>query len=674
MASIWGELKRRNVIKVAAAYAVVGWLLLQLTDVLISLLNLPDWLGQVSFFFILIGFPLALVLAWAFELTPEGLKREKDVDPATRAASTTGQKLNYTIIVLLAAAVIVLAVDDFVLVDNATEAGGPRNSIAVLPFSNESAAEENAEFFANGIHDEVLTQLSRIRALKVISRTSVMEYRDTTKNLREIGAELGVATILEGRVQRAGDRLRINVQLIDTASDEHLWADIYDRQLTAEDIFAIQTEMAIAIADALKATLTPTEVARLNERPTQSTRAYDFYLSGLQYLQDSDRLTRTPLAILQFERAIAEDPAFALAYARLSQAHSVMYFYGYDRMELRLASVLETVQQAIALNPDLPEAHLAMAYYYYRGTKNWDEALKELAIAERGMPNDPEIGWLRALTLRRAGQWQASLDEMAGIVELDPGNLEQLLTSAAQTHMALRDYAEAERAINRVLEIRPDWVGALTLRLRLEVCRDGDVSRSRAYADDPANPDPDKYLWGWLAAVYERDTELALRYLDNWEGDVDQYAGRVYKPRSLYYGQTYALAGQPELALQHFRMAQTLLDAALQADPGDYRVYAALAAALAGLGDREGSIHAAGQAVTLMSPAVDALDGQHLQARLIVEVYAAMEDADRLVQALDDYLGQPGQWSIEGMLPDPRLDFVRDDPRFQALIEKYGRQ
>ena len=262
--SLIAELKRRNVFRVGVAYAIVAWLLIEVSSVLLPTFKVPEWVFQAFVILVVLGFPLTLVIAWAFEMTPEGIKREAEVDRTESVRHSTGRKLDFAIIGLLAVAVVYFAVDKFVLqaepeqaevVAEQVPAAEPivrERSIAVLPFANRSANQEDA-FFVDGIHDDILTHISRISALKVISRTSVMKYRDTTKNLMTIGEELGVATVLEGGVQRAGNQVRVNVQLIDAATDDHLWSDIYDRQLTAANIFAIQTEIATAIADALRA-------------------------------------------------------------------------------------------------------------------------------------------------------------------------------------------------------------------------------------------------------------------------------------------------------------------------------------------------------------------------------------------------------------------------------------
>ncbi|MBW2495196.1 MAG: hypothetical protein JRE43_10630, partial [Deltaproteobacteria bacterium] len=304
--SLIAELKRRNVFRVGAAYGIVAWLLVEVASVVLPTFEAPEWVMKVFTFLVILGFPLALVLAWAFELTPEGIKRETGADREESVAHSSGRKIDFAIIALLAIALTYVVVDKYVF-PTGTESGtaavpvqaveesddpasadaedAREKSVAVLPFANRSVKAEDA-FFVDGMHDDILTHLAKIRSLKVISRTSVMEYRDTTKNLRTIGRELGAATILEGGVQRSGDHVRINMQLIDAETDDHLWADIYDRRLTAENLFSIQTEIATSIAVALRAALSAEEQDRLAAIPTENLEAYEAYLIGRQRLAD----------------------------------------------------------------------------------------------------------------------------------------------------------------------------------------------------------------------------------------------------------------------------------------------------------------------------------------------------------------------------------------------------
>ncbi|MCZ6559257.1 MAG: adenylyl cyclase, partial [Gammaproteobacteria bacterium] len=321
------ELKRRNVFRVAITYGAVGWLLVEVASVLFPTFEAPAWVMKVFATIIFLGFPLALFLAWSFELTPDGIKKEKDVDRSLSITAQTGRKIDYVIIAVLVLALGFFVYDKFVLspgqkaalvdagIQGATGQADAtpvtEKSIAVLPFENISRNEAH-EPFTIGIHDDLLTQLSKIGSIKTISRTSVLQYRGTTKTIPQIARELGVATILEGGVQRVGDRVRINVQLIGAKTDVHLWAETYDRQLTATNIFMIQSEIATAIADALRATLLPTEQKRLATIPTENLEALEAYFLGKQSMA---KRTRTALvgAVDYFKKAIELDPDFALA-------------------------------------------------------------------------------------------------------------------------------------------------------------------------------------------------------------------------------------------------------------------------------------------------------------------------------------------------------------------------
>ena len=370
------ELKRRNVFKVGIAYAVTTWILLQLTDVVSEILALPDWAPKLILLILLTGFVPALILAWAFELTPEGVKLAKDVERKTSITPKTGRKLDYIIIISLGLslgyfiwesrfeqktaeyeAAVTTASSEEVLPEDPEpqivhfNGEVDKNSIAVLPFANRSANADDI-YFTDGIHDDLLTQLSKIDAFSVISRTSMMEYRDTTKNLRQIARELNVAHVMEGSVQRAGDRVRINVQLIDAYTDEHLWAEIYDRELTTSNLFDIQSEIAQAIATALKATLTDSELASVADVPTDNVEAYDLYLQARRFsLNQSINGNNTSIELL--EESLVIDPLFKLAWIRLADAHLTNYWsYGGDPVNRDLA--LAAIEKARKLMLTLP--------------------------------------------------------------------------------------------------------------------------------------------------------------------------------------------------------------------------------------------------------------------------------------------------------------------------------
>ena len=479
--SIFSELKRRNVFKVAAAYIVVGWLILQVGEVLSPALRLPDWVSSTLAFFVILGFPLALLFAWAFELTPDGLKKEKDVDRSQSITHVTGQKLNRVTAGLLVVAVAYIIWDGLVRTDSedkpetdpgtlssSAETGrgsisalarhqtgdlapGNDKSIAVLPFQNRSANEENAAFFADGVHDELLTNLSKIGDLKVISRTSVMRFRESDKSMREIGAALGVATLLEGGVQRAGDQLRVNVQLIDARTDKHLWAETYDRALTAENIFAIQSDIALAIADALEAALSPELREDLQRTPTTSLEAYELYLQAVQ-LSDHGNWESLEQALELSERAAALDPAFQEAIAKKASILIDLHATGARTLEAVRRPAEMAIDRALELNPNSGFAHAVRAAYL--DILNAPGAEEAFEKALRLEPNSVHILQDYAANRMAASDPEHALELIQRASELDPLSL-KVLFRQGRIWDALGERARALETYARIREIDP---------------------------------------------------------------------------------------------------------------------------------------------------------------------------------------------------------------------------
>ena len=476
MTSFWGELKRRNVVRVAIAYAVVSWLLIQVADVVLDNIEAPTWVFQAILLLLVIGFPVAIIFAWAFELTPEGLKKERDVDRSDSVTRVTGRKLDFFIIAALSLALVFVVIDQYVLEEPAPAAEVSENlrSIAVLPFTNRSAEEENAAFFADGVHDELLTRLSKIGDLKVISRTSVMEYRDTTKNMRQIGDELGVGSILEGGVQRAGDRVRINVQLIDAQTDEHLWAEIYERELNTTNIFSIQSEISIAIAKALRATLTPDEQERLAAVPTASMKALEAYFLGVQLVKR--RGTESLLASMDyFQTAIDLDPDFALAYSGLAEAWLELPNYkpNTDSVLVRSESEAAT-RKAVSLDPNSPAALATLGWLRLLYNYDWAGAEEAFRHALDVAPtNVNALHWLSHL-LSWQGKHEEAIEFAERALEVDPLSL-LIRTNLSYIHMDARNWEISFRLRDELLGrgaqqvlTTDSWVG----KLRAEIAED----------------------------------------------------------------------------------------------------------------------------------------------------------------------------------------------------------
>ncbi len=456
MASVWTELRRRNVVKVAVAYAIVGWLLVEVASVVLPTFKAPEWIMQVFTFLVIVGFPLALILAWAFELTPEGIKLEKDVDRSQSITHLTGRKIDFMIIGIMAVAITYFLVEKFVWVDEEPPTGvavsEDRKSIAVLPFTDRSAAEENAAFFAAGIHDDLLTQLGKIGALKVISRTSVMQYKDTQKSIPQIARELGVATVLEGGVQRAGDRIRINMQLIDVVTDKHLWAETYDRDLSVTSIFDIQSDIAHAVSRALQASLTADEESRLASLPTGSLAAYDAFSRGKLLLPE-----RTTAALKRaeeaFREAIALDPEDAEAYVGLADALSLQVDYSGRKVGDYVVEAGPIIEKALALDPLLGEAYIARA--------EWLGGSGELASAQesfaRGVSLSPGYApghhWY-GNRLVQSGYIVEGIAQLRIAHELDPQS--GIITSNLAEHLQHSGQAdEGWRLCNKLIAERP---------------------------------------------------------------------------------------------------------------------------------------------------------------------------------------------------------------------------
>ena len=444
--NFFAELKRRNVYKVAATYAVISWLLIQVGSILFPTFEAPGWVMKTFIVLVALGFPLALIFAWAFELTPTGVRRTEHLPPNETRTRSAGRKFNFIIVGLLLLAVALLVFD---LVrhrkaGSATEAGA--KSIAVLPFENLSEEKSNA-YFADGVQDEILTDLAKIADLKVISRTSTAQYKSgVARNLREIAQQLGVTHILEGSVQRASGKVRVNAQLIDARTDAHVWANSYDRDLA--DVFAIQSEIAETIAEQLHAQLSASEKTAIERPPTTDLAAYESYLRAQAlYADTSDQLRaaeKLPQAAQLLENAVARDPKFLLAWCRLSRVHGLIYWQGHDHTPSRLEMANAAVQSALRLDPNAGEAHLALADYYYHGFRDYIRAETELAIAKQTLPNNSEIFEYTGYIQRRQGRWEEATRNLERALELDPRNF-FLLQQMALIYEAQRRYADQIR-------------------------------------------------------------------------------------------------------------------------------------------------------------------------------------------------------------------------------------
>jgi TolB-like protein/Tfp pilus assembly protein PilF len=664
------ELKRRNVYKVAIAYAIVGWLLVQVATQVFPFFDIPNWAVRLVVLFIVIGFPVALILAWAFELTPEGIKRTDQLEPGRRSRNRA-----WIYIVIIAGGI---SVSLFLFGRYATsskQSGSvelPTKSIAVLPFENFSEDKAFA-FFADGVHDEILNDLAKIADLKVISRTSVMQYKNTaTRNLPEIAQALKVAHVLEGSVQRSANRVRVSAQLIDARNDTHVWVEKYDRELA--DVFAIQSEIAQKIADQLQAKLSPTEKSAINERPTSDLVAYDLYLRAKELFYDieinaSHRRENHFKAVELLDQAVSRDPAFLLAYSLLAYAHDHIYWFNFDHTETRLALAETSVRAVVRLQPDSGETHLAQAIHFFWGYRDYDRAREELAKAQRALPNNPQIFRFLGYIDRRQGRWDEAIRNLERAVDLDPRNVE-IITELAQCYSFIRKYGESIAMYNRALALEPRSIRLRTNSVWIGVQAQANMAPLRAVlntieAEGPSSA-AEVALDSFELAIRERDAAAAARALAKIpsEGSVHRF---FQYPHAWYEGLVARLRQDASGAHSAFTATRAEVEKTVRAQPGNVASLTVLALIDAELGDKEKAIQEGRIACDMLPLAKDAVVGVVLITNL-ARIYALTGENDLALKQLETVSKLPVGPSYGELHLDPEWDSLRGDPRFEKIV------
>ena len=660
MSGFFEELKRRKVYRVAAAYIIAAGFIIQIASAVFPAWELPNWAFRFVVVLLLIGFPISLILAWAYDLTPQGIR----ATPAPR----THRRQN--LIMLIAIGVVVSAVGGFFLFPRAS-ARNVEKSIAVLPFQSLSDEKENA-YFADGMQDDILTNLSKIGDLKVISRMSVMSYRgDGVRNAREIGKALGVATLLEGSVRRAGNRVRVNVQLINANNDEHIWAEDYDRDLT--DVFAIQTDLAQKIASALQAKLSPNEKERFDRRPTQNPDAYLLFIQAHDYANRPDMLPDTSLKAEQlFEQATKLDPNFALAFAGLSMVESWLY-HSSDPVPARREKARTAANEALRLQPDLPEGHLALGFSYYYGDRDYERALAEFEIAKRGLPNEAQAYMAIGAIQRRQGRWVESTANLEKAAELDPKNSSVLL-NLGYNYMATRNFEAADKIFDRGIEAAPESFGSRALKSELAIRWKGDISvAEKELASMPPGVDPQGLVTLGRAGVLtlQRKFKEALQVIQQFRGETLLVRASVTCPKASLEGTLYLYLDDKVNAHSAFERARIIAEQLVRENPDDAARHGQLGLILAGLGQKDAAIAEGKRAVELLPESQDAFDGPDVTV-VLAQIYAWTGESDEAFRLLDHLLVVPNGITVPGLKLDPVWDPLRKDQRYQALIDKYA--
>src|SRR5437762_4371522 len=677
--NFFSELKRRNVYKVAVAYAVVAWLLIQIATQVFPFFEIPNWAVRLIVLAIVIGFPIALVIAWAFELTPQGLKRTEDVDVAAEGSRKSHAWI-YIVIVGAAFEIAVIFTGRYSARNTAnaarTEAATgsltPQKSIAVLPFENLSD-DKIAAYFADGIQDEILTKLASVAYLKVISRTSTAKYKSKPEDLKTVSQQLGVATVLEGSVQKAADKVRVNVQFIDARADSHLWAKTYDRDI--QEIFAVESEVAQEIADSLKAKLSPAEANTLASAPTKDPQAYDLFLKGEfeQRVANSNfRPESFDQAARWYKEAIARDPEFALAIAQLAICQLRRHWLTDPLSEAEVMEAGRMAKQAVTLAPDLAEAHVALGLFHYYGFREYEPALAEFQRALELRPNYSLALQFVAFVHRRQGKWDRTLDELKRSIDQDPRD-PYVQGGLAETYVFLRKWREAEDTARHALTIDPHEATAMRMLVLSSLNRSGNPQDAlRILATFP--PDdlllPNTGMFDMVIGtrgqtfVLGRDFNAALKACETGTVATANKWQRFAAKAGLR-----VLAGDVSGAQSDAEKARDLLEARLREQPQDFRALRALSWVYLALDRKTDAINIAQHTLDLLPSEKDAVLGSGNLAAL-AEMQARIGATSDAVENLKKLLSIPAgeTISIARLKLDPVWDPIRNDPAFQQLL------
>jgi len=662
------ELRRRKVYRVAVVYAVVAFVIWQAAEIALPALHLPEWTLTLVVVLTLLGFPIALLLAWAFEITPDGVRRTEP--RVAEGVVSTRRGWLPPAMAGLAVLALVVAAGWWVLRERG-ESPDERETLVVLPFENLGPPEE--EYFADGVTEEITSRLARISGLGVIGRTSAIQYKNTDKTIREIGEELGVDYLLEGTVRweksREGEsRVRVTPQLVKVSDATHVWTEPYEEALSG--IFQLQADIAEHVAAALQVALLGAEREALEAEPTENLEAYDYYLRGIDYYRRGFLEREIQLGIQMFERAVELDSTFALAYAWLGFEHTGMYHLFYDRSAERLARARAALDEALHLDPDLPEAHLMFCFYHWTLLEH-DRALEHCAVAQRSLPNESELWRFIGLIKWWQGELEEALECQRKAQSLDPRYAIHPM-NVGGVYRWMRRYPEAARSYERAIALLPDFGVLYVEQAYVYLGWDGTTERARAALARAARAGASS---GWLAPLlrvqlemFDRNYAAALDQLALWQRDYLD-ALHCFVPRAQLYAQVHGLLGNHELERAYYDSARAVVEARLEELPADPRLHSALGIAYAGLGRVEEAIRE-GRIGVELSPLDTDVTGPYRIFEL-AQIYTMVGEYDAAAQQLEYLLSVLGPHSAAMLRVDPTWDALRDHPRFQSLLQEH---
>ena len=654
MNSFFKELKDRKVTRTAIGYSVVAFIIMQLVEILFPIFEFPNWTSKFVIILLFLGFPIVIVVSWIIDINNEGIKQSP--------------KSNYIYLLiigtLLSTYLLYIGYGYFFSKNIHNSQQINANSIAVLPFDNFSK-DENDEYFSDGFTELIIANLAKINDLIVISRTSVMQYKNSTKTLKDIGKELGVANILEGSLHRVGDKIRIVAQLIDTNTDQHLWAENYEG--TVNDIFTIQANVANKIAKALQANVTSVERKRISSKMTNNPEAYQLYSMGTRLMKESEEEKDFRMALKFFEEALRLDSNFADAYGYAAYAHQCLYWYGFDRNLKPLKIAKEYIKRGLELDADSPALHATRGFYFYWVNRDYTRALEDFIYARDAVPNNAEyianIGWIE----RRLGRFDYAIDNFLAGYKVDPKWI-AILTSLAQTYDAINDRENAQKFLEEALINNPSASFCHEMKIRWDFEDNSNTIKAKASIETAKYNIDLGPIMDIILQVYfhEKDFQTPLKLLTDIDKKILSHQSSL-NAKDYYIGLIYDFMGDSILATSYYKSALNILEKKLDENIADAMLHAAISRVYVRLGLLEEAVKSAQLSVALVSPARDAWYGIVNKTNLAY-IYGSSNLIDDALHTLSEVYDKPFGPKKAELLLYWEWNKLRANSKFQTMI------
>mgnify|MGYP001357331417 FL=1 len=654
MNSFFKELKDRKVTRTAIGYSVVAFIIMQLVEILFPIFEFPNWTSKFVIILLFLGFPIVIVVSWIIDINNEGIKQSP--------------KSNYIYLLiigtLLSTYLLYIGYGYFFSKNIHNSQQINANSIAVLPFDNFSK-DENDEYFSDGFTELIIANLAKINDLIVISRTSVMQYKNSTKTLKDIGKELGVANILEGSLHRVGDKIRIVAQLIDTNTDQHLWAENYEG--TVNDIFTIQANVANKIAKALQANVTSVERKRISSKMTNNPEAYQLYSMGTRLMKESEEEKDFRMALNFFEEALRLDSNFADAYGYAAYAHQCLYWYGFDRNLKPLKIAKEYIKRGLELDADSPALHATRGFYFYWVNRDYTRALEDFIYARDAVPNNAEyianIGWIE----RRLGRFDYAIDNFLAGYKVDPKWI-AILTSLAQTYDAINDRENAQKFLEEALINNPSASFCHEMKIRWDFEDNSNTIKAKASIETAKYNIDLGPIMDIILQVYfhEKDFQTPLKLLTDIDKKILSHQSSL-NAKDYYIGLIYDFMGDSILATSYYKSALNILEKKLDENIADAMLHAAISRVYVRLGLLEEAVKSAQLSVALVSPARDAWYGIVNKTNLAY-IYGSSNLIDDALHTLSEVYDKPFGPKKAELLLYWEWNKLRANSKFQTMI------